>query len=139
MKSNIKKVVPEINDLNTAYMMFTEGKDLKAAFADAEKAIVAKRARIEIPKDLKKQVEDLLEDNPEIPWHRAVHSIIDPTILNDKSEETAVAAIVTPNSKQDGVSDLKPASTADPVPNQYLDAVRAELGDTDPEDDAPPF
>jgi hypothetical protein len=84
-----------------------------------------------------KQVEDVLEDNPEIPWHRAVHSIIDPTILNSKSGGTA---IVTPNkSKQDGVSDLKPASAADPVANEYLDAVRAVLGDIDPEDDAPPF
>ncbi len=139
-ENDIKKIVPDIDDLNKAYAMFAEGKELKAAFADAEKAVVAKRAKIEIPKDLRKQVEDVLEDNPEIPWHRAVHSIIDPTILNNKSEETAIAAIVTPNkSKQDGVSDLKPASAADPVPNEYLDAVRAVRGDIDPEDDAPPF
>ena len=136
----IKKVVPDIDDLNKAYAIFAEGKELKAAFADAEKALAAKRAKIEIPKDLKKQVEDVLENNPEIPWHRAVHSIIDPTILNTKSEGTAIGAIVTPNkSKQDGVSDLKPASAADPVANEYLDAVRAVLGDIDPEDGAPPF
>ncbi len=139
-ENDITKIVPDIDDLNKAYAMFAEGKQLKAAFADAEKTIVAKRAKIEIPKDLRKQVEDVLEDNPEIPWHRAVHSIIDPTILNNKSEETANAAIVMPNkSKQDGVSDLKPAPAADPVPNEYLDAVRAVLGDIDPEDDAPPF
>jgi hypothetical protein len=137
---DIKKIVPDIDDLNKAYAMFAEGKELKAAFADAEKALVAKRAKIEIPEDLKKQVEDALEGNPEIPWHRAVHSIIDHTILNNKSEETAIAAIVTPNkSKQDGLSDLKPASAGDPVPNEHLDPVRAVLGDIDPKDDAPPF
>jgi len=85
----IKKVVPDIDDLNNAYAIFAEGKELKAAFADAEKALAAKRAKIEIPKDLKKQVEDVLEVYPEIPWHRAVHSIIDPDILRNKSEETA--------------------------------------------------
>jgi hypothetical protein len=45
----------------------------------------------------------VLEDNPEIPWRRAVHSIIDPTILNNKGEDAAIAANVTPiKSKQDG-------------------------------------
>jgi hypothetical protein len=115
----IGKVVPSIDDLNKAYTMFTEGKELKAVFVEAEKAVIAKRAKTEVPKDLKKQVEDVLEDNPEIPWHRAVHSIIDPTILKSKEAANVVTVIA------------KPAPAADPVPNEYRDAIHTVLGDID--------
>jgi hypothetical protein len=84
---DIGKVIPDPDSLGTAYRLFVESKELKAALAETEQTIKATRDKIEVPLDLRGQVEILLEEHPEIPWHRAVHAVVDPTVLDEGEQD----------------------------------------------------
>jgi hypothetical protein len=80
----ISKVIPNDETLGKTYQIFTKGEKLKAAFKEAEKAIGAEEDAGAIPVDIVKRVRDILNEHPEIPWHVAVHSLLDPKALTKR-------------------------------------------------------
>jgi hypothetical protein len=80
----IAKVIPNAETLGKTYQIFTKGEKLKAAFKEAEKAIGAEEDAGAIPVDIVKRVRDILNEHPEIPWHVAVHSLLDPKVLTKR-------------------------------------------------------
>jgi hypothetical protein len=77
----IAKIVPDAATLGKTYQMFAKGEKLKAAFKEAEKAIGSEKDAGAIPADIVKRVGDILDEHPKIPWHLAVHSLLDPQVL----------------------------------------------------------
>jgi hypothetical protein len=78
-ENDISKLIPEELALKKAYEIFAKSQKLKTLFAEAQKTVNAEV--VELPEDLETKVEDILEKYPEIPWHQAVLSLIDPSVL----------------------------------------------------------
>jgi DNA topoisomerase VI subunit A len=80
----ITKVVPKSQELNRAYALFAKGEKLQEAFAEVQKSV---EVDCFVPEDLAERVTHILAEHPRIPWHQAVHSLLDPSILPDDEDE----------------------------------------------------
>jgi hypothetical protein len=83
---NIGKVVPDTGTLKQSFEMFAKGQQLKQAFGQMQKKLTIKS--VEVPRDLQQQVDDMLEEYPEISWHKAIHWIVDPDAEEEENKES---------------------------------------------------
>jgi hypothetical protein len=80
----IRKVVPNSKTLAETYQMFVASDRLSEAFAECKEELEnASEGPITVPDDLGVKVEQLLQQRPEIAWHRAVRLIVDPDAPDD--------------------------------------------------------
>jgi hypothetical protein len=84
-ENGIRKVVPDPPALRKAYEIFAKGKSFKEATENIKKAIEAEP--VEIPEDIESKVAEIVDENPEVSWHKAVHSLLDPGLLGDDKDE----------------------------------------------------
>ena len=83
----IGKIIPKADLLKQTYRQFAISHAVKDEFNKSRKAIEAKAARtIKVPSDLKQQIEEVLKQRPDLPWHAAARQIVDPK--SNKEEET---------------------------------------------------
>jgi hypothetical protein len=84
----VRKVIPNLKTLAKTYQMFAASGRLSEAFEAARKKLEAETAPpIEVPNDLQTKVAQLLQQRPDITWHRAVRLIVDPDAPDDDKGE----------------------------------------------------
>ena len=83
-KHKIGKIIPRADLLRQTFSRYAVSHAVKTAFIKSRPAIEAKAKVAKIPRNLKQQVEEALKQHDEMPWHQAVRSLIDPTVLQPK-------------------------------------------------------
>ena len=84
----IKKVIPNATTLAETYQMFVASDRLCEAFAEVREELKDESAApIEVPDDLQAKVEALLQERPDITWHRAVQLVADPNSDDPEDED----------------------------------------------------
>lgn len=78
-QAGIRKVVPDKKTLADTYQMVVASHRLSEAFDEVKEEMDDSAEPIAVPNDLRVKVEKLLQERPEITWHRAVQLVIDPT------------------------------------------------------------
>lgn len=78
--SGIKKVIPGDALLDKAYRAFHHGKQLRKLFEKTEKQF--KASKIVVPKNLHKQVRDILAEHEDLRWDDAIQIVLDDTQLD---------------------------------------------------------
>jgi len=73
----IVKVVPQVDELATAYGLFIRNAKVEAAIAEAIDNVDDDDEEIEVPEDIERQVRKYLEDHPTARWDEAVQNIAD--------------------------------------------------------------
>jgi Topoisomerase 6 subunit A/Spo11, Toprim domain len=87
-QSGIRKVIPKSKTLAETYQMFVKSDRLEKAFDGVQEKLEAESAApIEVPHDLQAKVEQLLQERPEITWHRAVQLVVDPDSPDPEGDE----------------------------------------------------
>jgi hypothetical protein len=81
-ENGIEKVVPDRKTLSAAYSEFERGVRLKKLVEGAEKKLRA-AANIKVPKDLEKQVREVLDQHDDLRWDDAVQIVLDENQLDD--------------------------------------------------------
>jgi hypothetical protein len=80
----IGKVIPDNETLANTYKMFAASDRLSKAFDELkEQSKDEDEAQTSVPEDLKAQIKTKLEENPDIPWHRAIRLVLDPNAPDD--------------------------------------------------------
>ncbi|MGA2313396.1 MAG: hypothetical protein ABSF87_13660 [Xanthobacteraceae bacterium] len=76
--NGIAKVIPEDDLLEKTYRQYAIGQTVKTEFHKSRKAVEAKAKKaLKLPHDLKHQVEQMLKQHGDVPWHQAIRFIID--------------------------------------------------------------
>ena len=76
---DIRKVIPNSKTLVETYRMFVGSDRLSDAFEEGKKELEnSSEGPIVVPDDLRAKVERLLQERPDITWHRAVQLVVDP-------------------------------------------------------------
>jgi hypothetical protein len=84
----IRKIIPKVDLLRQTFSRYAVSHAVKTAFIESRPAIETKAENeIKVPHNLKQQVEEILKQHPELPWHQAVRSLIDPTVLQHKNDD----------------------------------------------------
>lgn len=83
--AGIGKVIPDNETLKDAYEMFVKSDKLRDAFEEAAEEFDSEDNEIKAPKGLASKVKKLLEEKPDITWHRAVQLIVNPKAPEDKN------------------------------------------------------
>ena len=84
----IGKVIPKRARLADAYQMFAASDRLAEAFDEMKEKLGAKdQEEIKVPDDLEAQIEKLLNEKPDITWHRAVRLTVDPEAQEDDDDD----------------------------------------------------
>jgi hypothetical protein len=86
---DIQKVMPDRETLARTYQLFAASNRLSEAFDEVKEELEEEReqASINVPDDLEANVTAKLQEQPDIPWHRAVQLILDPNAEVDDDEE----------------------------------------------------
>jgi hypothetical protein len=85
---DIRKVIPTDKTLGETYRMFVASNRLSEAFAECKEELEGDSDDpITVPDDLRPKVEQLLQQRPDIPWHRAVRLIVDPDAPPDDDDD----------------------------------------------------
>lgn len=114
----IRKIVPEIDLLKRTYHQFAVGHAVKIEFDRVRKAIEAKAEKdLKLPDNLEQQVEQILKQHADLPWHQAVRSFIDPSILPPKNDPNGGK-----NDRNSGITVIGN------LPEQIRDIVTESLG-----------
>jgi hypothetical protein len=75
----IRKVIPDRETLSDTYKMFVASDRLRETFDNMKDRLEAdSEVAVSVPDDLESMVREQLDGRPEITWHRAVWSIVDP-------------------------------------------------------------
>jgi DNA topoisomerase 6 subunit A-like protein len=84
----IGKVFPDGETLARTYEMFTASDRLSEAFDELKERLEDKNEDpTKVPHDLEAKVRKKLQEQPNIPWHRAVQLIVDPDAEDDEDED----------------------------------------------------
>jgi hypothetical protein len=135
----IRKIVPKIDLLKQTYRQYAVSHAVKTEFNQSHKAIEAKAEKaVKIPRNLKQQVEEVLEEHDDLPWHHAIRFLIDPSVLQPPSKNGDDGKTKVTRSSEGGLVVRRdgmiwgfPASTDsksfDNLPKQVRDAVNSFL------------
>ena len=84
----IGKVIPNAETLANTYQMFAASDRLSEAFDELKEELEDEsEGTIKVPDDLEAKIKDLLQQHPDITWHRAVRLIVDPDAPDDEDDE----------------------------------------------------
>jgi hypothetical protein len=84
----IRKVIPDNKTLAETYQMFVASDRLSEAFDEIKEELEnASETPTAIPGDLRAKVGQLLQQNPDVTWHRAVRLIVDPNAPASEDED----------------------------------------------------
>jgi hypothetical protein len=75
-KHGIAKIVPDATTLKDTWSHFDRGKRLSEEFVKLKKSIDAEPNKSTPPSDLEDRINAILEEDPELSWHEAVHVIL---------------------------------------------------------------
>jgi hypothetical protein len=83
----VAKVIPDRKTLAITYQMFADNDRLSEAFEEMKSKLEDESEVKAPPKNLEDRVKNLVKQNPDITWHRAVRLIIDPDAPDDEDDE----------------------------------------------------
>jgi hypothetical protein len=85
----IDKVIPNSGTLVRTYKMFAASDRLSEAFDEAKVKFQEESAEaaIKVPDDLATKVRAKLQEQPHLPWHRAVQLIVDPDATTEEDDD----------------------------------------------------
>jgi hypothetical protein len=78
----LEKVVPDDDMLADAYRAFHRSQELRKRFEKLEEEFDDEHSEVEVPKDLKEQVQAILDSHTSLRWDDAVQIALDPTQLD---------------------------------------------------------
>jgi hypothetical protein len=83
----LKKVIPDDNVLAETYRAFHRGKELREKFEELEEEF--EETEVAVPKNLRKRIQQILKEHPDLRWDDAVQLVLDGDALDDIREKKA--------------------------------------------------
>lgn len=74
-ENGIEKLIPDAKTLEKAYRRSYKLKKLQKVIDKQEKRLSKKSKKLEIPDNLEEQLQEILDQNPELPWDKAIHRV----------------------------------------------------------------
>jgi hypothetical protein len=79
---SLEKVIPDEDMLAETYRAFHRGQQLRKKFAELEEEFDAEESEIDVPANLKVQVDAILDKHPDLRWDDAIQIVLDETQLD---------------------------------------------------------